>query len=137
MSVTISGKYVGNKKIELLHAPSGTKIFTSAPLDNQGDGSSFSPTDLVAGALGACMLTIIAIIAERDGVDLAGMAMHVEKHMEQNPRRIGRLPLQIHLPSRLELPYRQKLERAAMTCPVHHTLRQEVEVQVEFIYDIA
>lgn len=136
MSVKITGKYLGNKKTSLLHTPSGAEIVTSAPIDNQGDGSAFSPTDLVAGALGACMMTVMSIVAERDGVDLSGMSMEVEKHMEQNPRRIGRLPIRLHLPRGIDESYRSKLERVAHTCPVHHTLREDTSVEVEFLYDV-
>ena len=95
MAVEITGKYIGNLKTELTHGPSGMVIRTAAPVDNQGDGSSFSPTDLAAASLGACMLTLIAIVGERDGLDLTGLCFRLEKHMEANPRRIGAIPVTI------------------------------------------
>lgn len=136
MSVTITGKYIGNKNVQLKHGPSGAEIKTAAPLDNNGDGSSFSPTDLVAGSLGACMLTIVGIVAERDSIDIRGAHFSVEKHMSTSPRRIAALPISIHLPKTLEEITRKKLEVAAMACPVHKSLLPEIEIAVNFVYDV-
>lgn len=135
MAVEITGKYVGNLKIELKHGPSGTIIKTAAPVDNNGDGSSFSPTDLVAAALGACMVTILAMVAERDGIDTSEISFSLEKHMNASPRRIGAIPVRIHMPKGLTDEQKAKLERAALTCPVHHSLLPEIEKKVEFIYE--
>ena len=116
MAVKISGEYIDNKKIRLIHEPSGQKLETAPPKDNCGDGSSFSPTDLVASALVACMTTIISIVAERDQIDISKMRMLVEKHMNTDPRRIGSLPVTIWLPEFLTEKERRKLETAAKTC---------------------
>jgi len=134
--VKMQGKYLGGKKIEILHEPSGAKIYTAAPKDNNGDGSSFSPTDLVAAALGACILTVMGIVAERSNVDLTGSSYSVEKHMSQTPRRIGMIPVVLHLPKNIEAEMRSKLENAAHTCPVHHSLHPDIKVSVEFNYDV-
>jgi len=136
MSVIIEGAYLEKKKCRLIHTPSGNELITDAPKDNYGEGSTFSPTDLVAGALGACMMTIVAIVGERDGIDLSGMTMRVEKEMTGQPRRIGRLHTVLHLPRTLAEPVRRKLERAAVTCPVHHSLSPETEIDVQFLYDV-
>lgn len=136
MAVEITGRYLGDLKTELIHGPSGATLRTAAPADNQGDGSSFSPTDLVAAALGACMLTILGIIARRDGIDLGNARFLVEKHMNPDPRRIGRLPIRIHLPAHLSQYQRTKLERGALTCPVHRSLLAEIEIPVEFVYEV-
>ena len=135
MSVKIKGKYLGQKKMLLTHAPSGTELITDPPEDNQGDGVSFSPTDLVGAALGACMTTIISIVAERYKMDVTGMHMEVEKHMSASPRRIANLPVKIWLPRSLTDIQRQKLESAAKSCPVHHSLHPDVDAPVEFIYE--
>ena len=135
MAVEISGKYVGQLKTEMIHGPSGAVLLTAAPADNQGDGSSFSPTDLVAAALASCMVTTMAIVAQRDGLDLAGVTFHVEKHMHPEPRRIAKLPVVIHMPANLTPVQRTKLERAAHTCPVHRSLLPEIEAEVSFIYN--
>jgi uncharacterized OsmC-like protein len=136
MSVAITGRYVGDKRVELGHGPSGAKLVTAAPVDNQGDGSSFSPTDLVAGALGACALTVMAIVAERSGLDLAGARFALEKHMSASPRRLGEVPVTIHLPGSLAARDRAKLEAAARACPVHASLHPDVKATLTFVYDV-
>ncbi|HYL04855.1 MAG TPA: OsmC family protein [Thermoanaerobaculia bacterium] len=136
MAVEITGRYTGQLKTEMIHGPSGAVLRTAAPVDNQGDGSSFSPTDLVAAALASCMVTTLAIVAERDGVDLSGVSFRVEKHMAGEPRRIAKLPVTIHLPASLPPAQRAKLERAAQTCPVHRSLGADVEHDVQFVYDV-
>lgn len=134
MSVAMSGRYAGQLKVELHHGPSSTVIRTAAPVDNNGDGSSFSPTDLVAAALGACMLTIVAMVAERDGIDCSGLSFDCEKEMQSSPRRIAAVPVRLHMPAGLSEVQKAKLERAALTCPVHHSLLPEIEKSVTFLY---
>jgi putative redox protein len=134
MAVEITGRYVRPLKTELVHGPSGTTLRTAAPADNQGDGSSFSPTDLFATSLAACMVTTMAIVAERDGIDLSGLTFRVVKHMKADPRRLGALPVEIWMPAGIAASDRPKLERAAHTCPVHRSLGPDVEPSVEFIY---
>ena len=134
MAVEITGKYIGNLKTELTHGPSGMVIRTAAPVDNQGDGSTFSPTDLAAASLGDSMLTLIAIVGERDGLDLTGLSFRLEKHMESNPRRIGAIPVTINMPAGLSADQKKKLENAALTCPVHKRLAEGVDKPVEFVY---
>lgn len=136
MAVEITGHYLAGLGTEIRHGPSGAILKTAAPVDNQGDGSSFSPTDLVAAALGACMLTIVGILAEREGLQLEGSHFRVEKHMQSEPRRIGSLPIALHLPAHLTAAQRKKMERGALTCPVHRSLLPEIEKAVTFVYDI-
>mgnify|MGYP000243177633 CR=1 FL=1 len=137
MSVEITGTYLGDKKVQLTHGPSGAQLITAAPIDNMGDGSSFSPTDLTASSLGACMLTLIGIVAERHGLDVTGTTVKVEKEMNDSPRRIGKLPVEIRMSKMLSPEDRAKLERAALTCPVHQSLHPEIESPVSFVYDLA
>jgi putative redox protein len=134
VAVEITGRYIRPLKTELVHGPSGTTLRTAAPADNQGDGSSFSPTDLFATSLAACMVTTMAIVAERDGIDLSGLTFRVVKHMKADPRRLGALPVEIRMPAGIAAGDRAKLERAAHTCPVHRSLGLDVEPSVEFIY---
>jgi putative redox protein len=136
MGVFISGKYIGNKKMSLVHEDSKTEIFTAAPKDNNGDGSSFSPTDLFTSSLGACMMTIIGIIAERDGVSLEGSHFRAEKIMSTSPRRVAEIPIAIHLPKDLTEELRRKYEQAATTCPVHHSLHPDIKVSLTYHYDV-
>lgn len=134
MAVEIDGSYTGGLKMELTHGPSGAGIGTAAPKDNQGDGSSFSPTDLVAAALGSCAVTTMAIVARREGIPFEGATFHVEKHMRSDPRRIDRLPLRIRMPEALTPEQRATLEETARTCPVARSLHPEVAVPIEFEY---
>jgi putative redox protein len=137
VAVEITGRYTGKLKTEMIHGPSGVALRTAAPVDNQGDGSSYSPTDLVAAALGSCMVTTMAIVAERHGLDLSGVSFRVEKDMtDAPPRAIARLPVEIHMPAALAPEDRQCLERAAHTCPVHRSLLPEIEKDVRFVYDV-
>jgi uncharacterized OsmC-like protein len=130
----MSGRYLGQLKVGLQHGPSGAVLNTAAPVDNNGDGSSFSPTDLVAAALGACMLTIVAMVAEREGVDVSALSFECHKHMQTDPRRIGAIPIQLNMPAGLTAAQKAKLERAALTCPVHHSLLPEIDKTVTFHY---
>jgi putative redox protein len=135
MAVEITGKYIGNLKVTMTHGPSGAQLTVVPPVDNQGDGSSFSPTDLVATALGSCMLSLVAIVGERDGLDLSGLSFRAEKHMASNPRRIARIPVTIQMPKGLTPDQRKKLENAALTCPVHHSLPAEIDMPATFVYE--
>ena len=132
--VVVTATYQGEKHCEVQHGPSGSVIETDAPVDNNGRGERFSPTDLVASALGTCTLTVMSMVAERDGVSLNGATAKVEKHMLQNPRRIGRLPVIITMPAGIPQEYRKKLETTAHTCPVHKSLSSEIDSPIEFIY---
>lgn len=129
--VQIDITYEGSLRTRATHGPSGTTLVTDAPVDNHGRGESFSPTDLVATALGSCMLTIMGIVAERDGIDLTGARVRVTKGMVAQPtRRIGRLQVEIDVPVDPGDVGRTKLERAALTCPVHKSLLGDVEIPV-------
>ncbi len=137
MSVTIDIRYLGDLHCQPTHGPSGTQFTTDAPTDNGGKGESFSPTDLVATALGSCLLTIMGIAAQRDNVDLTGTRVKVVKEMTSVPlRRIGALTVTVtfppgRIPSKAE---RAKLERAASTCPVRQSLHPDVNVHLKFDY---
>ena len=133
--VTIELAYEGELHCRAVHGPSGMQLATDAPLDNQGRGESFSPTDLVAAALGSCMLTIMGITARTLQVDLAGTTAVVEKVMTSGPeRRIQRLAVRIRVPQNVNPQQREKLERAAHTCPVHRSLHPDIEKPVEFLW---
>jgi putative redox protein len=134
--VEITVAYEGQLHTEARHGPSGAVLSTDAPVDNQGRGESFSPTDLVATALGTCMLTIMGIVAARHGWELAGSTVRVEKHMVTEPtRRIGRLAVEFRLPAALDPSARRQLERAALSCPVHKSLHPGIEIPIETHYE--
>ena len=133
--VEISIEYQGRLHCEATHGPSKATVTTDAPVDNQGRGESFSPTDLVATALGSCVATIMGIYAERHDLDLSGMKVSVEKHMStDSPRRIVRLPVEIHVPIAIEDKHRRAIETAAGHCPVHQSLRADIDAPLTFVY---
>jgi uncharacterized OsmC-like protein len=134
--VKMMALYQGEKHCEITHEPSQAKIATDAPKDNNGLGMAFSPTDLVGAALGSCMLTVMSIAAEKDGVDLKGSRVNVEKEMAANPRKIAKLNVVLHLPQAISVDYRRKLETIAHNCPVKLSLSSEMQVPVLFHYDL-
>ena len=135
--VEIEIDYQGELRCHGVHGPSGCELSTDAPADNQGKGESFSPTDLVATALGTCVGTIMGIYAERHGLDLRGMKIIVEKHMSEDaPRRIMRLPVTIDVPIALDEKHRTAIENAAHNCPVHHSIRADIDAPLMFSYPI-
>ena len=134
---TIQINYLGDLRTEDLHLQSGTRIHTDAPTDNQGRGEAFSPTDLVANALGTCMLTTMAIFAHRDGIELAESDASVTKIMSTDPpRRIAKIEIDITLRAKtgtdepITDAQKTKLERIAHTCPVALSLHPDVEQAV-------
>lgn len=133
--IQIDIDYLGGLRCEATHGPSQNKLITDAPVDNHGKGESFSPTDLVATALGVCMATVMGIFAERHGIDLRGMKVTVRKEMTQVPlRRIARLTSEIVVPLPASHPHREALERAALTCPVQQSLLAAMEKPVTFVW---
>lgn len=126
--------YEGDLRTVATHLQSGTTIETDAPTDNQGKGERFSPSDLVATALGSCMITIMGMRAREMKVDLKGMKIEIQKIMKSDPRRIGGINLTFHLPDRLQVTEKQKtiLEKAAHTCPVIYSIHPDIELKVVF-----
>jgi uncharacterized OsmC-like protein len=126
--------YEGNLRTVCEHLKSGTVIETDAPVDNNGKGERFSPSDLVATALGTCMLTIMGMRAADMKVDLKGTKIEVEKIMKADPRRISGINLTFHFPESLELNERQQtiLQKAAETCPVNYSIHPDIELNVNF-----
>jgi putative redox protein len=128
-------RYLGDLHTEARHGPSGATFITDAPVDNQGKGEAFSPTDLVGTALGTCVLTIMGILAKRHDWDLSGTTVKVTKEMVTAPiRRIGKLTVEIHVPHDLPPDARRALEAGAHTCPVHKSLHPDIEAPLLFRY---
>ncbi len=133
--VKISVVYGGDLHCRLTHGPSGKELTTDAPKDNMGKGESFSPTDLVAAALGSCMMTIMGIYARRHGIDLAGTSVEVTKEMIPEPeRRIGKLSVIFKMARGIDPRHRPALERASFTCPVHKSIHPDIQVPATFQY---
>jgi putative redox protein len=126
--------YEGDLRTVALHLASGTQIETDAPVDNQGKGERFSPTDLVATALGTCMLTIMGMKARDLKLDLKGTKIEIQKTMKSDPRRISGLSLTFHLPAALQLTDQQKksLQIAGDTCPVRYSIHPDIDIQINY-----
>lgn len=134
--VEINVSYEGGLRCRATHGPSKNELITDAPADNMGKGEAFSPTDLVATALATCIATTIGIMAKRKGFDVAGIKVHVEKHMStDSPRRIVRLPVKLWVPLPADHPERALVENAAHGCPVHQSLRADIDMPIEFIWE--
>ena len=133
--VEIHVLYEGDLHCKVIHGPSGTTLSTDAPKDNQGKGESFSPTDLVASALGSCLLTTMGIVAKRRVIDLKGSKATVVKDKTlEGTRKIQKLSSTLILPDRLTAEERTLLERTALTCPVHKSISPDIEAPVYFLY---
>ena len=131
--VTISIDYEGELRCTLQHGPSASSFQTDAPVDNNGKGESFSPTDLCASALGSCIATIVGMQMQALGVDLKGMRIEVRKDMSKDlPRRIIVLETEIWFPVTLSAAHKEKVELAAKNCPVHHSLHPEIQKPITF-----
>lgn len=124
--------YLGDLRTSSIHLQSGTEIISDAPLDNNGKGEAFSPTDTVANALASCMMTIMGIKARDMNVDLKGSVAEVTKIMNAEPRRIGAIEIVFEMFGTADQKNRIILERAAMTCPVFLSLNTEIEKRITF-----
>ena len=131
--------YEGDLRTVARHLQSGTEIETDAPVDNQGKGERFSPTDLVATALGACMATTMGIKSRDMQVDLRGMKLSILKIMKPDPRRIAGVNIVFEFPADLQVDDKQRaiLERTAHTCPVMYSIHPDLEVKIEFNWNVA
>lgn len=135
MAVSIDIVYEGSLHCSCVHGPSGSTISTDAPVDNGGNGEAFSPTDLVATALGTCILTIMGLYASRTGLNLDGTKITVVKEMAARLiRRIGALKITITYPDGLYLSeqHRERLAAAVESCPVKQSLHPDIEISVDF-----
>jgi len=125
--------YQGGLRTQARHIQSGNMIVTDAPVDNNGKGEAFSPTDLVSAALSSCMMTIMGIVAERDGIDLKGLRAEVVKIMASNPRKISEIQITFSHPQLIATEaQKQKLKNAALTCPVALSLAESVKQNISF-----
>lgn len=129
--------YQGGLRCRAAHGPSSASLETDAPVDNHGRGESFSPTDLLATALGSCMLTLMGIVANKHGWNVDGVSLRVQKEMSSDrPRRVTRLSVHFEMPSSvshaLDAAAKQELEHAANTCPVRLSIHEAIDVPVAF-----
>ncbi len=133
--ITAESEYLGNLRTRARHVLSGTEILTDAPPDNQGEGAYFSPTDLVATALGSCMITIMGIVARRDGFSIEGTRWDITKIMGDNPRRIAEIVINLYFPhDEYSDKERRLLEHSVKYCPVAQSLHPDLKQTIHFHY---
>jgi putative redox protein len=125
--------YLGELRTSAKHLRSGNEIITDAPVDNQGKGEAFSPTDLVATAFGSCMLTIIGLAAETHNFDITGTKLEITKVMAENPRRISEVIIEFTLPHKnYTVKEKHIIENSARTCPVSQSLHPDIKQTINF-----
>lgn len=131
--ISMTGIYLGDLRTEMKHLKSGNKVITDAPADNNGKGEAFSPTDLTCASLNSCMMTLMGILAQREGIDLKGLRSEITKVMASNPRKIAEVKISFfHENLRATDIQKEKLKRAALTCPVALSLSDSVQQNIEF-----
>jgi len=126
--------YSGNLRTESQHLQSGETITTDAPIDNEGTGQAFSPTDLAATSLANCMMTVMGIVANRHNIDIEGARADVEKFMGVNPRRIVEIKIDFHFPISYDIATKKLLEQSALNCPVSKSLSESISQNIHFNY---
>lgn len=131
--VSITSEYLGGLRTESTHLKSKKTVITDAPPDNNGRGDAFSPTDLVCTALSSCMMTIMGILAEREGIDLSGLRSDIVKVMASNPRKISEIQIVFSKENLVATDVqKEKLKRAALTCPVGLSLSESIKQNITF-----
>jgi putative redox protein len=131
--VSMTGIYQGNLRTEVTHLRSGNRIITDAPPDNNGKGEAFSPSDLTCASLSSCMMTLMGMVAEREGINLEGLRSEIIKVMAANPRKIAEIHLTFFHENLNATPVqKEKLKRAALTCPVALSLPESLTQTVTF-----
>lgn len=132
---TVETKYEGGLRTSSIHIQSNNKFYTDAPLDNNGKGETFSPTDTVATALGACMMTVMAIAGENKGLDMSGMHLETQKIMAANPRRIAALKVDFYWENcSLNDEQRTWIKDIGLNCPVALSLHPDLKQQITFYF---
>jgi len=130
MSTKLISRYIGDEKVEIIHTPTNSKLITDLPPDNGGKGRNFSPTDLVAAALSSCILTIMAVSAKKDNINLEGTEIEIEKEMTSNPRRIAKFTGKIKFNENISKEQRKKLMTVLKTCPVTRSLNPDIIIDI-------
>lgn len=124
--------YLGNLRTENIHLKSGDTYFTDAPIDNNGKGEAFSPTDTVATGLANCMMTMMGIKARNLDIEMSGTMAEVTKTMATDPRRISKIEVVLNFPFKAEAKHKKILEHTARTCPVLYSLHPDIEKDISF-----
>ena len=129
----MTGEYLGSLRTQDTHLRSTSQILTDAPPDNNGKGEAFSPTDLVSAALSSCMMTLMGMVADREGISLGGLKSEITKIMGSNPRKIAEIQIAFSHPDlNASEVQKQKLKHAALTCPVALSLSEAIKQTITF-----
>ncbi|MFC1522024.1 OsmC family protein [Elusimicrobiota bacterium] len=131
MSVKIKAIVKEEHRVEVEHGPSKNKILTDPPVDNGGKGADFSPTDLFTSALASCILTIMSMAATKNNLNLQGACIELEKHMQENPRRIGKFIGTLTFPPGLDEKAKERLKAFINACPVHKSIHPDIKLELE------
>ena len=134
MAIISKVEYLGDLRTELTHCKSGQQMYTDAPVDNNGKGEAFSPTDLVATSLASCMITVMGIKAKHSGIEMDGTYAEVEKVMSAKPRKISGINIDIYFPKNYTENEKNILEITANTCPVINSLNPDIVKNIHFHY---
>jgi putative redox protein len=126
--------YSGNLRTEATHLKSGKMVITDAPTDNNGKGEAFSPTDLLSTSLVSCMMTLMGIAANNHGFELGNMEATMKKHMASNPRRVGKIEIELEIYGTYTDKQKLILDKAARTCPVAMSLHPDIEQFLEVTF---
>ena len=126
--------YLGNLRTESIHTSSNDRIVTDAPLDNNGKGEAFSPTDLVASSLSSCILTVIGIVSKQINYDITNTKSSVKKLMGDNPRRIVKIEVKIEFSNSADSRTRSIIEKTALNCPVAKSLHPDIKQNISFVW---
>lgn len=124
--------YLGELRTSSIHLQSGSEIISDAPIDNNGKGEAFSPTDTVANGLASCMFTVMGIKAREMGVDFSSSIAEVTKVMAADPRRISEIHVTFNMSIEADEKTKTILERTALTCPVHYSLHPDIKREIVF-----
>ena len=124
--------YLGDLRTSSIHLQSGSEIISDAPIDNNGKGEAFSPTDTVANGLASCMFTVMGIKARDLAVDFSGSSAEVTKVMAAEPRRISEIHVIFNMNLKADEKTKTILERTALTCPVHFSLHPDIKKEIVF-----
>lgn len=131
--ITVKSVYTGSLRTKATHVKSGNAFITDAPIDNNGKGEAFSPTDTVAAALGSCMMTVMAIAGEKSGIDMTGMHLEATKIMAANPRRISELKVDFYWDNcQASERDRDWLKNVGLSCPVAKSLSPDLHQNITF-----
>jgi len=135
MGVVMTAEYNGQLHCTAVHQPSGNNLDTDAPVDNQGRGLAFSPTDLLGASLLTCAITTLAIKGPKQGINPSSMSGKVEKQMTQEgPRRVESLTVHIEIQGPIESTHREAIEQIATHCPVALSLHPSIKIPISFAY---